>query len=161
MFKTPEFWVAVSFFIFVGLLVWKGVPGMITAALDARAEKIKQQLDDAQKLREEAQALLADYERKRKDAEKEAQGIVTQAKAEAESYAVETRVKLEDSMARRTKMAEDKIAQAQSEAVKEVRAAASELAISAATSVIADATKGAKGNKLIDESIALIKTKLN
>jgi len=161
MFKTPEFWVAVSFFIFVGLLVWKGVPGMITTALDARAEKIKQQLDDAQKLREEAQSLLAEYERKRKDAEKEAQGIVTQAKAEAESYAAETRAKLEDSMTRRTKMAEDKIAQAQAEAVKEVRAAASELAISAATSVIAEATKGAKGNKLIDDSIALIKTRLN
>ena len=161
MFKTPEFWVAVSFFIFVGLLVWKGIPGMVTAALDTRAEKIKQQLDDAQKLREEAQSLLAEYERKRKDAEKEAESIVSQAKTEAEFYATETRAKLEDSMARRTKMAEDKIAQAQSEAVKEVRAAASELAISAATSVIADATKGAKGNKLIDESIALIKTKLN
>lgn len=161
MLKTPEFWVAVSFFIFVGLLIWKGVPGMITGALDARAEKIKQQLADAEKLREEAQALLSEYERKRKDAEKEAEGIVTQAKAEAETYAAETRAKLEDSMARRTKMAEDKIAQAQSEAVKEVRAAAADVAITAATAVIADATKGAKGDKLIDDSIALIKTKLN
>lgn len=161
MLKTPEFWVAVSFFVFVGLLIWKGVPGMITSALDARAERIRQQLADAQKLREEAQDMLSEYERKRKDAEKEAEGIITQAKAEAEAYAQETRAKLEESMARRTKMAEDKIAQAQAEAVNEVRAAASELAITAATSVISDATKGAKGNKLIDESIKLIKTQLN
>jgi len=161
MFNTPDFWVAVSFFIFMGLLVWKGVPGMVISALDARAEKIKQQLADAQKLREEAQNLLAEYERKRKDAEKEAQSIVTQAKAEAENFATETRAKLEDSMARRAKMAEDKIAQAQAEAVKQVRAAAAEIAISAATTVIADAAKGAQGDKLIDDSIALIKTRLN
>jgi F-type H+-transporting ATPase subunit b len=161
MFKTAEFWVAVSFFIFVGLLIWKGVPGMITSALDARADKIKAQLDEAQKLREEAQILLAEYERKRKDAEKEAQSIVDQAEKEAESFAVEARVKLKDSMARRTKMAEDKIAQAEAQAVKEVRAAAADLAITAATTMVADSAKGAKGNKLIDESIALIKTRLN
>ncbi len=161
MLKSPEFWVLVSFLIFAGLLIWKRVPAMVTDALDARAEKIRQQLEDAQKLREEAQALLSEYERKRKDAEKEAEGIVTQAKAEAETYAAETRAKLEDSMARRTKMAEDKIAQAQAEAVKEVRAAAADVAITAATAVLADVTKGTKGDKLIDDSIALIKTRLN
>jgi len=161
MFKTPDFWILVSFVIFMGLLIWKRVPGMVLAALDARAEKIKQQLDEAQKLREEAQALLSEYERKRKDAEKEAESIVTQAKAEAETYATETRAKLEDSMARRTKMAEDKIAQAEAEAVKEVRSVAADVAIAAATSVLTDATKGTKGDKLIDDSIALIKTRLN
>ncbi len=161
MFKSAEFWVAVSFVIFMGLLIWKRVPAMILNALDARAEKIRQQLEDAQKLREEAQALLSEYERKRKDAEKEAEGIVIQAKAEAETYATETRAKLEESMARRTKMAEDKIAQAQVEAVKQVRSAAASAAIAAATSVLADSTKGASGDKLIDDSIALIKTRLN
>ncbi len=161
MLKSAEFWVLVSFLIFMGLLIWKRVPSMVLSALDARAEKIRQQLEDAQKLREEAQTLLSEYERKRKDAEKEAEGIVTQAKAEAETYAAETRAKLEDSMARRSKMAEDKIAQAEAEAVKEVRAAAADVAISAATAVLADATKGTKGDKLIDDSIALIKTRLN
>lgn len=161
MFKTPDFWVAVSFFIFCGLLIWKGVPGMITSALDARAERIKNQLDEAQKLREDAQAMLAEYERKRKDAEKEAQGIVDQAKSEAENFAVEARAKLKESMARRTKMAEDKISQAEAQAIKEVRAAAADLAITAATTMVGEAAKGAKGNKLIDESIALIKTRLN
>ncbi len=161
MFKTPEFWVAISFFLFVGLLIWKGVPGMITGALDARAERIKNQLDEAQKLREEAQNLLAEYERKRKEAEKEAEGIIAQAKVEAEAMAIETREKLVESLARRTKMAEDKIAQAEAQAVTEVRSAAADLAIAAASDMVEQATKGAKGNKLIDESIALIKTRLN
>ncbi len=161
MFKSAEFWVAVSFFIFIGLLIWKGVPGMIANALDARAERIKQQLDDAEKLREEAQNLLAEYERKRKDAEKQAEGIIAQAKLEAESMAVEARAKLEESLARRTKMAEDKIGQAEAQAVNEVRSAAAELAVNAASDMVKQAAKGAKGNKLIDESIALIKTRLN
>ncbi len=161
MFKTPEFWVAISFFLFVGLLIWKGVPGMITGALDARAERIKNQLDEAQKLREEAQNLLAEYERKRKEAEKEAEAIIAQAKVEAEAMAIETREKLVESLARRTKMAEDKIAQAEAQAVTEVRSAAADLAIAAASDMVEQATKGAKGNKLIDESIALIKTRLN
>lgn len=161
MFKTAEFWVAVSFIIFCALLIWKGVPGMITSALDARAERIRKELDEAQKLREEAQQILAEYERKRKEAEKEAEGIVEQAKSEAETFAIETRAKLRESIERRTKMAEDKIAQAEANAVNEVRAAASELAINAASDMISDATKGAKGNKLIDDSIALIKTRLN
>ena len=161
MFKEAEFWVGVSFFIFVGLLIWKGVPGMITSALDARAERIKNQLDEAQKLREEAQNLLAEYERKRKDAEKQAEGIIAQAKLEAENIATEARAKLVESLARRTKMAEDKIGQAETQAVNEVRSAAAELAIAAASDMVVESTKGAKGNKLIDESIALIKTRLN
>lgn len=161
MLKTPEFWVAVSFVLFIGILIWKKVPGLVIGALDSRAERIANELAEAQKLREEAQQLLADYERKRKDAARQAESIVEQAKAEAESYAAETRAKLADSIARRTKMAEDKIARAEANAIKDVRAAASELAIDAAGDMIAVATKGAKGNKLIDESIALIKTRLN
>ena len=161
MFKTAEFWVAVSFFIFVALLIWKKVPSMVTSALDARAEKIRSQLDDAQRLREEAQALLAEYERKKADAEKEAEGIVAQAQREAERFAEEARAKLEASMERRMQMAEDKITRAKEQAIKEVRSKASDLAISVATSLVTEKAQGAHGNKLIDNSIKLIKTSLN
>lgn len=161
MLKTPEFWVAVSFVLFIGILIWKKVPGLVISALDDRAERIANELAEARKLREEAQQLLADYERKRKGAASQAESIVEQARSEAELYAAETRAKLADSIARRTKMAEDKIARAEAGAIKDVRAAASELAIDAASDMIAAAAKGAKGNKLIDESIDLIKTRLN
>ena len=161
MLSTPEFWVAVSFFLFVALVIYMGVPGKITAALDARADRISEELAEANRLREEAQALLAEYQQKRKEAEAEAEAIVAQAKAEAEAYATEARTKLKETVERRTHLAEQKIAQAEVQAVKEVQSAASELAITAAADLIAAESKGSKGAKLIDESIAALKTKLN
>ena len=87
---TPEFWVAVAFFGFVGLLIYYRVPAMIGKALDDRAEAIRQELDEARRLREEAQELLADYQRKTREAEEEAKAIVEQARREAEALSAET-----------------------------------------------------------------------
>ncbi len=161
MLSTPEFWVLVSFILFVALVVYLGVPGKITAALDDRADRISKELAEANRLREEAQALLAEYQHKRKEAEAEAEAIVAQAKSEAEAYAAETRRKLAESVERRTKLAEQKIAQAEVQAVKEVQSAATELAVAAAGEMIAAEARGAKGASLIDESIAALKSKLN
>ncbi len=161
MLSTPEFWVAVSFVLFAGLVIYMGVPGKLTAALDARSERIANELAEANRLREEAQALLSEYQHKRKEAEAEAASIIALAKSEAEAYAAETRRKLAETVERRTRMAEQKIASAETLAVKEVQSAASELAIAAASDLIAEEAKGAKGAKLVDDSIAALKTQLN
>ncbi len=161
MLATPEFWVLASFVLFIGLLVYLNVPGKVAALLDARAARIARELDEARKLREEAQGLLADYERKRRDAEKEAEAIVIQARAEAEAFAAETRQKLTESIERRGRMAEEKIAQAEAQAVKEVRSVAAELAIAAASRIIAGEVQGAKADQLIDVAIADLKDRLH
>jgi F-type H+-transporting ATPase subunit b len=161
MLATPEFWVLVSFVLFIGLLVYVKVPGKVTAMLDERAARISKELDEARKLREEAQGLLADYERKRRDAEKEAEAIIAQAREEAEAFAVETRQKFAETIERRGQIAEDKIAQAEAQAVKEVRAAAADLAVAAATRIIAREVQGAKADQLVDGSIAALKGRLH
>ena len=161
MLATPEFWVLASFVLFIGLIVYLKVPGKVAAMLDERAARIARELDEARKLREEAQGLLAEYERKRRDAEKEAEAIVVQARAEAEAFAAETRRKLTETIERRGRMAEEKIAQAEAQAVKEVRSAAAELAIAAATRIIAGEVQGAKADQLVDVSIANLKDRLH
>jgi F-type H+-transporting ATPase subunit b len=161
MLATPEFWVLVSFVLFIGLLLYLGIPGKVAAMLDERAARIASELEQARKLREEAQGLLADYERKRRDAEKEAEAIIAQAREEAEAFAVETRQKLTETVERRGRMAEEKIAQAKAQAIKEVRAAAAELAIAAATRIIAEEVKGAKADQLVEASIANLKDRLH
>ena len=107
-FAEPEFWVGVGFLGFLGLLIYFKIPQAVTAALDRRAETIRKELEEARRLRDEAQAILADYERKQRDAEKEAQDIVRQARSEAEAFADETRRTLEESLARRTRLADDR-----------------------------------------------------
>ena len=161
MLREPETWVAVAFVLFVALLVYLKVPAMLAKMLDERADKISKELAEAKKLREEAQALLAEYQKKRAEAEKDAANIVAQAKIEAESYSVETRKKLAETIERRTKQAAQKIAQAEAAAIKEVRTTATEAAIAAASKLVGEAVQGAKGSKLIDESIAAVKSRLN
>jgi F-type H+-transporting ATPase subunit b len=156
-----EFWVLVSFLIFVGLIVYLKVPAMVASALDQRAARIARELEEARKLRKEAQALLAEYEGKRKEASKLADDIVAQAKREAEAQAEDARRKLAEMVERRSKLAEQKIAQAEAQAVKEVRGAAADLAIAAASRIIAAQTKGPEASRLIDQSISQIKTKLH
>ncbi len=151
----------ISFFMFIGLVIYLGVPGKVAAALDARSERIANELAEVNRLREEAQALLSEYQKKRKEAEAEAEGIIAQAKVEAEAFAAETRRKLGETVERRTRMAEQKIASAEAQAVKEVQSAASDLAIAAAGNLIAGDAKGAKGAKLVDDSIAALKRQLN
>ena len=158
---NPGTWVAIFLFIFLAILLWAGVPGLITGALDKRSKEIKDELDEARKLREEAQTILADYQRKAREAEEEAEGIVAQAKREAESYAKETREKLKETLERRTKAADLKIAQAEAQAVNDGRLAAVEAATKAAEKILSQEAKGGKGNDLIDASIDKVKAGLN
>ena len=155
------FFATVALLIFLAIVFWAKAPGKVGAMLDGRADKIRKDIEDARKLRAEAEALLNEYKQKRTDAVKEAEAIIAQAKSEAESYAAETRSKLNDLLARRSKQAEQKIAQAESAAAKDVRSAATEAAIAAATQLIGEVNAGAKGVKLIEESISAVKSRLN
>ena len=161
MFQTPEFWVAVSFFGFVALLLKYKVPALIGKALDQRADGIRKELDDARRLRTEAQALLEEYRRKHGEAQQEADAIVAAARREAETIAAETRKGLQESIERRTKLAEEKIARAEAQAVADVRAAAVESAVAAAEKLIGAKLTPQSGAGLIDRSIAELGAKLN
>ncbi len=157
----PEFWVAVSFFIFLGGVIYLGVHKKVAAALDARAAAIAKELDEARHLREEAEKVLADYKRKQGDAAKEAEDIVSLAKREAEEMAAETRAAMAEQFARRMKLAEDKIARAEAEALREVRIAAAEAAVAAAQAVIAAKLTPELADSLVTQGISALKTKLN
>ncbi|MEI8144810.1 MAG: ATP F0F1 synthase subunit B [Alphaproteobacteria bacterium] len=161
MLFEAETWVAVAFVAFLGILAYFGVHKTILSALDGRAKAIENELAEAKRLREEAQKLVADYKRKQKDAEKEAADIVAAAKADAERLAAEGKQKIEDFVARRTAMAKTKIAQAEAQAIAEVRAAAADVAVSAAGSVLAGLSKGKAGEALVLDGIAEVKAKLN
>jgi F-type H+-transporting ATPase subunit b len=159
--NDAEFWVAVAFVIFVAGMGYLGVHRMIAKSLDDRAARIKDELDEARKLRDEAAALLADYQRKRQQAETEAQDIITGAKAEAERMAIEAKVKIEEFVARRTKMAETKIAQAEAQAAADVRAAAAEAAVAAAERILTAEAKGPLAGELIAKGIEDVRKKMN
>ncbi len=155
------FWAFVSLLIFFGVIVYFKVPGMLSKSLDSRADKIRDELEEARRLREEAQELLAEYQRKRKAAEVEAEEIVAAAKNEAVLFAEESARKTEEFVARRTAMAEQKIAQAESQAVADVRSVAVDIAVAAAEKLIAEKVTGAAAGKIIDQSIAEVKSRLN
>jgi len=138
-----------------------GAHRAIAAALDNRSARIRKELDDARRLKEEAQSLVAEYRARRQSAEREAQEIIAAAKADAERIAVEAKAKMEDFVARRTKSAENKIAQAETQAVADVRAAAAEAAATAAASVLSQTVKGDVANGLIEKSIQELGSKLN
>jgi len=159
--SEPETWVAVAFVIFVGILVYVGVPKLLTNALDDRARRVQAELDEARRLKEEAQKLLAEYQGKQRQAETEAAGIIEGARAEAERIAAEAKTKMEEFVARRTKMAETKIAQAEAQAIADVRAAAAEAAVSAAEKILTDTVKGKVADDLIARGIGDVKAKLN
>ena len=161
MFAEPELWVAVGFAIFVGILVYVGVPKMLTKALDDRGKRVQAELDEARRLKEEAQKLLAEYQGKQRQAETEAAGIIEGAKADAERIAAEAKTKMEEFVARRTKMAETKIAQAEQQAIADVRAAAADAAVNAAEKILRDTAKGQVADHLIAQGIADVKAKLN
>lgn len=157
----PEFWVAVSFFIFVAGLLYLGVHKKLAAVLDARAATIRKELDEAKRLRKEAENVLADYRRKQAEAVKETQGIIDLASKEAEILAAETRRSMSEHFERRMKLAEDKIARAEAEALREVRAAAAEAAVAAAQIVIAQKLTPETADKLLKQGIDALKGKLN
>ncbi len=158
---TPEFWVAVSFFGFVALLFYFKIPARIGEALDKRAMGIRAEIDEARKLREQAQAILADYRQRQQEATEEADKIIALAKREAEIMAEETQAKLRDTLKRRTRIAEDKIAQAESQALSEVRTAAVELATEATRKILSDKVDASLSDKLIGDSISDLKSKIN
>ena len=147
--STPEFWVAVSFFIFLGALFYFGVHKKIATLLDARAAQIAKELEEARRLREEAEKVLADYRRKQSEAASEADSIIALAAKEAESLAAETRKSVKEHFERRMKLAEDKIARAEADAVREVRSVAVDAAVAAAQALIAAKLTPDRAEKLV------------
>ena len=154
-------WAFVGLIIFLGIIVYMKVPAMMAKNLDKRAADIAAELEQAKKLREEAQQLLAEYQRKRNEAEEEAKSIVAAAEKEASALREEARQKTEDYVARRTALAEQKIKQAETEAVNEVRASAVELAVAAAEKVMADKVDSKKAGDLFKSSLGELKSQLN
>jgi len=154
-------WATIALLIFVGIAVYVKVPAMVSKALDERAGRIRAELDDAKRLREEAQALLGEYQKKRKEAEQEAAAIVEAAKHEAGVLSEEAHKRAEEYVARRTAVAEQKIGQAEREAIAEVRANAVDLAVEAARKVLGDRADVKIDADLFKTSLAEVKAHLN
>jgi len=161
MFENPETWVAVGFLLLVALAIYFKVPAMVAKALDARAARIKDELDEARRLREEAQALLAEYQRKQHEATREADGIIAQAREDAEAFARESAAKLAVSLERRRRQAEEKIARAEAEAIQDVRRRAADIAVAAAGRLLAGELPPAKAKSLVDDGIKAVREQLS
>lgn len=159
--KNTDFVVLLAFILFIGVLFYFNVPSLLGGMLDKRADDIKAELDEARKLREEAQTLLASYERKHKEVQEQADRIVAAAKEEATAAGEQAKVDLEKSVARRLAAAQEQIASAEASAVKEVRDQAAMVAVAAARDVIAKQMTAADGSALIDDAIAQVETKLH
>jgi F-type H+-transporting ATPase subunit b len=157
----PETWVLIAFLIFLGIVIKLGAPQTLFKALDDRSARIKAELDEALKLRKEAEGILAEYQRRQGEAEKTAESIILNARVEADRIAAEAQVKIEEFIARRTKMAETKIAQAEAQALADVRAAAADVAIAAAQAMLVTMTHGAAAEALVTQGIGDLKAKLN
>jgi F-type H+-transporting ATPase subunit b len=156
-----EFWVAVAFVIFIGVLGYFRVHELLLKSIDDRRERIKAEFDEARRLKAEAEALLATYRRKQQEAEHEAQAIVAGARTEAERLATEAEAKIEEFVVRRTKMAENKIAQAEAQALADVRSAAAEVAVAAAKTILTRTVKDKVADNLLAKGIEDFKGKLN
>lgn len=154
-------WATIALAIFIAICIYIKVPGMVAKSLDQRADRIRSELDEARRLNEEAQALLAEYQKKRKAAEQEAAEIVAAAKNEAGLLLKDAKAKTEDYVARRTAAAETKIAQAERDAINEVRAKAVDVAVAAAQQVIAGKMEGKLSADLFDASLKAVKARLN
>lgn len=158
---NTNFVVLIAFVIFVGVLVYLGVPTLLGAQLDKRADAIRAELDEARKIREEAQSLLASYERKAKEIEGKADQIVEHAKAEARDAAEQAKKDIEASIARRLQAAEDKLASAEAAALKDVRDRATDIAVAAAAEVLKGQMTGERSGALIDQAIGTVDAKLH
>ena len=161
MFFDPETWVAVAFVILMVVFGYLGIFKSAMSALDKRAERIKAELDDATRLKQEAAKVLADYKARSASAEREAADIIANARSEAERIATEAKAKMEDFVARRTKTAESKIALAEAQALADVRAAAAEAAIQAASTILSQSVKGQVADDLLAKGITEVRQKLN
>jgi F-type H+-transporting ATPase subunit b len=161
MFAEAETWVAIAFVILMGIFGYVGVHRTVLKALDNRRDRIKAELDDARRLKDEAAKLLADYRARHASAEKEAQEIIAGARADAERIAAEAKAKLNDFVERRTKTAESKIALAEAQAVADVRAAAANAAVAAASTILSQSVKGEIADTLLTKGISEVRAKLN
>ena len=161
MLYEPETWVAIAFVILMAVFAYLGIHRTVLQALDKRSERIKAELDDARRLKDEAAKLLGEYKARRASAEREAEEIISGAKAEAERIATEAKAKMEDFVARRTKTAESKIALAEAQALADVRAAAANAAVTAASTILSQSVKGSVADGLLAKGIAEVKAKLN
>jgi F-type H+-transporting ATPase subunit b len=159
--REPEVWVGIGFLMVIALLLLKRVPAMVAGMLDARAAVIAAELNEARRLREEAEALLSDYKLRAGKAESEAQGIVSEARAEAQRFAAESRASLKLQIERRAQAAQDKIAQAEAAAMAEMRALAANTAASTAEKLIAARMDEKRAAALIESSIKDLGAKLN
>jgi F-type H+-transporting ATPase subunit b len=155
------FFALVALIIFLAIAAYAGAFRKLGAGLDSRADRIRRELEHATQLRKDAEALLTEYKQKRLDAEKEAASIISAAKSDAEEFAAETRRKLTESLERRSRQAEQKIAQAEAAAIKDVRNVATDLAIAASHQLAAEAAKAGKAADLIASSIDAVKNRLN
>lgn len=160
MFDTT-FWVAVAFLLFIGVLVYYRAPQRIVEQLDSRAKRIREELEEAQRLREETQTLLATYERRQRDAMKEAEQMVQHARDEAKREAEAARQRLEEQLERRQQLALEKIALAEAQAEKDVRDAAVEIAIAATQEVLRGQMTPERHAALVDDSIRDLRRQLN
>lgn len=161
MFFDPETWVAIAFVILMVVFGYLGVFKSAISALDHRAARIKAELDDAARLKQEAAKVLADYKARSAMAEREAADIIANAKAEAERIATEAKAKMEDFLTRRTKTAESKIALAEAQALADVRAAAAEAAVQAASTILSQSVRGPVADDLLAKGINEVRQKLN
>lgn len=159
--SNPELWVAVGLILFLAIVVVAKVPGMIAGQLDARAAKIQSELDEAARLRAEAEALLAQIRQEKAEAEAQAAEMLKAAEADARRMEEEAKAKLEETLTRRQALAERRIAQAEAQAAVEVKAAAAELAAKAAEQILTARLAGQKTDPLLDDAIAQIGSRLN
>jgi len=161
MLHSPETWVAAAFVIFIAVLLYFRVPKLIAQQLDKRSDEISQQLEEARRLREEAQSLLAKWQRRQRQADDEANEIIRQAEANAQRSAEETKAQLEETLKRREQQTADKIAQAETRAVNEVRSVAVDVATEVARRLIQEELDKKTADKLIDDSVQSIDKSLH
>ncbi|WP_051881355.1 F0F1 ATP synthase subunit B [Parvularcula oceani] len=159
--EDTNLWVLVAFVLVLGLLFWQGVHKRVKSSLDERAAGIRSQLDEARELREEAQALLAHYQKQQREAEDEAKAIIDQAKADAKIMTREARAQIDEQLARRTKAAQERISRAEAQAVADMRGQTADLAVAAARRIIADRVDARAQEALIDRAIGEVGTRLN
>ncbi len=157
MFSDPTFIAQLALALFVGLLVYLKVPGMITKALDEQSLKIARELDDARRLRSEAEALLASFAAKQAQAESDAKDIVERARTEAERIAAEARQTLAEQVARRVSAAQDRIARAEAQAVNDIKAAAAEASTEAARILLTERLDAGGRSKIFSAGLAELK----
>ena len=159
--SNPELWVGIGLVLFFGILIAAGVPKLVAGQLDAKAAKIQSELDEAARLRAEAEALLAQIRAEKAEAEAQSKAMLAAAEADARIMEAEAKVRLEESLARRQAMAERRIASAEAQATADVKAAAADVAARAAESILAARIAGAKSDPMLDDAIAQIGTRLN